>query len=142
MIPPYKNRPFYIIALLFSLSSCATPYLDDIIHNKYFEYEKVSDPSAPYLGEWTSANAGGIYTMKIFPDGVVITCMKAMPQSNFGKMVQVDSGRAIMYERGSIERITSVHEGELITDLYGEPNKYHQGDTPDACRPFLGTSTD
>lgn len=128
-----QGRALPIILLAFC-ASCATPPFDDMINNRYFEVETYADPEAPYLGEWTTATAGGIYSMKIVESGRAITCTKYQAHIEDVK-VFLDKGiPTIISENGGLERIKGVEGDFLFTDAYGIEIKYHRGDVPDVCQ--------
>jgi hypothetical protein len=101
--------------------------------NLYPEKTAVPDPTADYVGVWTSTEPMGLVSMRIDGNGVVRFCHGISSWRNplAGKVYKEEGYIWIVLEAGMILQLLGVSEEELDFFYYGGGLEYgyYQGET-------------
>jgi len=128
------------LAITLALTSgCAlveTPdFMQNQLHNQYFEKTTYADPNAYYIGEWTAATGIGLVAIKINPNGNIKMCAS---NEHFGigdgKVFKENETIKMIFDAGTQYEIRSLEDEYLLITSYGQEYKHYINQVPERCK--------
>lgn len=128
----------FCLFLTVLLAGCAyNQYQQDVAENVYDQTQIHADPSAAYVGAWSTVFKTGTRTIKIKEDGRIKVCLTPSSGVTYGKVYLEKQKPAFMLQTGAKAKILAMDKEFLLLEIYGKQEKYYAVPVPDECAPAL-----